>query len=318
MDYLDPKSLLMLRLVCKRTKWWVDQPRYLSRLRITLHSSAGSKRMRKVLRSKLDFCNFRIGCEKRNNEELLLEFGTRFGSCLRVLDINTMTSHAMTIKLLSHCPVLDTLALLGINLVNLGTSEIDDLRKIGQVLANLKVMSIGNVLFVEEDEMSYFKAFLTHCCNLLSLRLPYVNFQSKRPKELRDDILGKYVLEPVMGSIVRRGFHQNMRYLILEYLNPLPPDLFFRLAKVCFEFKTILHNVHESHMKRVVMRSCASGRINQIQEIIGTLDGLNANILLGKLVNVKCISIWVSSALSLEDQNYENPLLPKLLNVNVC
>lgn len=321
LDFLDVKSLLALRLVCKRTKWWVEsQPKYLSKLRITLHSSAGSKKMRKVLRTKVDFCNFQIGCEKRNNEELILEFGLRFGPTLKILDINTITSHTITVNLLSHCQSLEALALLGIDLAKMGPTEIEDLKKIEDLLGNLKALSIGNVLFVEEKEMDYFKALLNYCHNLNSLRLPYVNFQSKRPKEVRDKILEKYVLSPVIQGITRRRAqgHPKMKYLILEHLNPLPSQLFERISEACYQSNTILHNVHESHLKRLMGPGPSAQKTGEkVQAIIGTLDGLNSNILLGKLMNLKCISIWVSSALSLTEKNYENPTLPKLMNINL-
>lgn len=229
-----------------------------------------------------------------------------------------MANHDMIVRLLSNCKLLDTLTILGINLTKLGTNETEQLQTISKVLSNIKVLSIGNVLFAEECQMAYFGTFLKLCANLHSLRLPYINFQSKRPKELRDDILRKYVLIPVLDNILYRGQfnNSNMKYVILEYLNPLSSNLFFRLAKVCYEFKTILHNVHESHLKDR-LHTRIEGDVHRVQEIIGTLDGLNENILLKRLVNVKCISIWVSSAHTLTERNYENPILPKLINVNL-
>jgi hypothetical protein len=71
--------------------------------------------------------------------------------------------------------------------------------------------------------------------------------------------------------------------------------------------------------KMISSGSVVGSQLDQykVQEIIGTLDGLNENVLLGKLINVKCITICVSSALNLTDRNYEAPTLPKLANVNL-
>jgi hypothetical protein len=133
--------------------------------------------MRKVLRSKTDFNNFQIGCENRINEDLLIAFGKRFGPTLRILDLNTVTSHSMTVKILSHCCVLDTLAINIINLQTLGSSEIEDLKKIDKVLSNLRNVSIGNVTVYEESEMAYLGKFLSLCSNLNSL-LFYIMFMN--------------------------------------------------------------------------------------------------------------------------------------------
>jgi hypothetical protein len=166
------------------------------------------------------------------------------------------------------------------------------------------------------DILNYsFRKFLEMCTNLKSVRFPYVNFQNcKKPKEKREEVLEKYLLEPVMSSIMKRGnYEPNLKYLILEYLNPLSPPLFYKVAEVCYRHKTILHNVHESHLKRPT-----GGRATHaVQEIIGTLDGLNGNIMLSSLSNLKCISIWVSAALKLSNANLKDPKLPKLLNINL-
>jgi hypothetical protein len=157
LDYLDPKALLTMRLVCKRTKWWVDQPKYLSKLPITLHSSAGSKKMRKVLRARTDFCHFKIGFENRSHDYMISDFGYCFGPCLKVLDINTITNHQIMANLLVQCPLLETLTILGINLHEMGSKEMEDLQRIANILSNLKSFSVGNVLFNEEHEMEYFR-----------------------------------------------------------------------------------------------------------------------------------------------------------------
>jgi len=72
--------------------------------------------MRKVIRSRTDFCNFRIGYEKKTNDDLILELGMRFGSVLKILDINTMTGHGVTINMLEQCVNIESLTLLGLNL----------------------------------------------------------------------------------------------------------------------------------------------------------------------------------------------------------
>ncbi|CAL8101076.1 unnamed protein product [Orchesella dallaii] len=312
LNYLDPKSLLSLRLVCKTTKSWVDQIKHLSRLRIILHTGIGNKKMKKVLKSKTHWCNFTLGYEKIPKEEHLVEFSQKFGNTVRVLEVGSVIGGHAVFNLLGSCSCIDSVSFQGINFAKMSSQSNNDMEVFVENLSTIKSLSIGNILFAQETELEHFKMLVFKCTTLRTLKLPFLNFTSTFDKDERNRILQQHVVNPLIDYLqTRHGSGSNLRYLTLELLNPLQCVVFIDLAIVCYKTQTIIHNVHQSFIKNLEPYQ------ENVLETIGTLDGINEFVQLSRLNKVECISLWVSSATLLAERNLKNPRLPILKSLNL-
>lgn len=316
--------MLSLRLTCRTTKAWVDQVKHLSRIRIILHTGIGNKKMKKVLKSKTEWCNFTLGYEKIPKEEHLIEFSQKLGSMVRVFEIGSVISGQAAFNLISACRCLESVAFQGINFAKMSPSSSSSsshhhhnhhetmMEALSQSLSGIKSLSIGNILFTQVSELDHFKTLVFKCTTLRTLKLPFLNFTSTFHKDKRNKILQQQVVQPLIEYLQKRqGSGSNLRYLTLELLNPLQCSVFIELAIVCYQSQTIIHNVHQSFIKNIEPQQ------ENILETIGTLDGINEFIQLSRLNNVECISLWVSSANLLGDRNLRNPKLPQLKSLNL-
>lgn len=267
--------------------------------------------MRKVLKSKTEWCNFTLGYEKIPKEEHLVDFSQKFRHTVRVLEVGSVIGGTAAFNLISGCVSLESVAFQGINFTKMGTSP-NQIPHNLENLATIKSLSIGNILFTQVAELEYFKNFVFKCIGLRYLKLPFLNFTSTFHKDHRNKILQTHVVNALIDYLrSRQGTGSNLKNLTLELLNPLQCSVFIELAVVCYQCNTIIHNVHQSFIKNLEPKQEA------ILETIGTLDGINEFIQLSRLNNVECISLWVSSASLLTDKNLRNSKLPVLKSLNL-
>lgn len=289
----------------------MDHVKHLAKLRIILHTGLGNKKMKKVLKSKTEWCNFTLGYEKIPKEELLIEFAQKLGSVVKVLDIGSVIGGQAAINLLGSCFSIESATFQVINFAKMSPHTTAD-PILFKNLNGIKSLSIGNILFAQESELLHFTTLVFNCANMRTLKLPFLNFTSMFDKDERNRILRQYVVSPLIEYLQRRqGSGSNLKYLTLELLNPLQCIVFKELAFECFKSDTIIHNVHQSFIKNLEADQ------ENILETIGTLDGINEFVQLSRLNKVECISLWVSSATLLEEKNLVNPRLPILKSLNL-
>lgn len=242
LSYLDIDSLLSLRLVSHITKSWVENPKCLNLLRITLTNEKDLKDI--TLSSSISWTNIRFHWDSIfNRPKILSKFLDKFAPFIQFFEFTKFAvddAHARNdaiVDVLLACENIRTIKLCELSCMHI--TRKNGLSILKRNWKYLKQLEIQQMLCQDFHGLHYFSELLESCDSLEELQPPTIAVSSPEYLSFNHKLYFKeHILVPIITYLLKG---QLRKLHVQEHLFDGDPQLLFYLGEICAETNTVLH-----------------------------------------------------------------------------
>lgn len=326
LDYINAWNLMTLRLVCKQTKVWVENPLVLNRLSVQVKER---KFLQQLLRSKVNWSNLAVSCDGQDIS------GEWVKSDLYLKTFSKLSTSLRTLKLLEH-----RLPFSGFNIIlgkcqNIQCFQVETLdvanaagnlpfsEELTQKIRLIEKMEINYVAWGIERDLQFISEVLKNCENLRYFKIPvilmarlfslYPNLDEIEIDKKLENLSKQALLLPLLNTLEREC--SPLKYLDVENYDT-EELLSSNLLPACIKSGCLVMNLVESSE-----RPFSQKEVELLSSSVSSILSCSEFLPLDKLYKLQRLEIDLASGSSDIAKQFRNedtnPQLPSLQDIDL-